>query len=1122
MKTIRFYFLALLFLFSFTQVTAQEFSEEYAGGIPLSAIESAAVPVLQLSSQSAATPLPDSAHNNWRIYFPPVYNQRLAGCCVQASEIGHTFTYEMNRLRNVAAGSTWDTAYSNPQFHYNLYHPHFSYNFLNGGDYHNGTPTTSGYKIAKDNGIPMLYHYNDSVLHGPLYGPNAAEATHLKSIYWATGYEMYYEGMKNRVEEFYRIPLNNLSNLNLLKHWLADHNEGSAIGGVAVFATTGSFSFNSFPTGFPYVGRYVKEWRSSQSAHQMTIVGYDNNIAFDLDGDGILGSNSSEYGGFKVANSYGNESNNAFFWVPYVLMVNLPYDPNAYVAYVKNYNPELTLKACVSHPKRNKLKFSVGYGGNALATQPIAGSEKDFEIFNYQGGENDMRGCYDGSLEFGYDVGSKIPPSNIGKLFLRATEKQSTTSDTIHYFSLIDYRWGEVFELYCNNRDVVIPNTGLLLSIEYDLLEHEEPIYKTVTYTTNKVSRFNPRIEDTQNIGLEVGFGTGIRVDMYNSEITIEAGATLNIGNGVTILAKRGANKIVVNGNLTMGQNVHFVAEEGATLEVELRKDSIIFDNATFDNSVLAGYAQNVSVSGCAFENNAAFEYRQGSAAVQNCTFSDAQLLGDVSTQSTSRTNMMLEVANCTFDNENIDCSIGLKNVPNYHIQNNTISGSAIGIKIENSGNLIATSQLVENNTISQCSEAGIQTYNSKGTIRKNQVQNNHVGIKFLNMSSFRLLGDSLATGLSSTQCIKDNDSYEIYASKGAFPNPVRYNAIVDNDNLGGWDDALVYYHNPIDRSNEDDSNENPNGSVPANNTITIAHNYWGSGFNAASDLYSYMIGFIYNPTWSPFGSGVPHEPDSILYSSLYNDALGSVSEGNYTQAQQTYQQLITAYPQSAYAAESLKDLLELEALLEGDYNELQTYYRTNEAVVSDSLLLYLGESLANKCNERQGNYPEAITWYENRIENSVYLPDSIFAVIDLGNLYLEMEELGLKSAYTGKLAALKPASRQEHNKKSDYLLSLLPGKNKQTETVAPATLGAQSELTVIPNPFRQSLTLQLSENEKATKVSVYNSTGMLTTTIQAPDIKQLDLSQLQNGLYLLVVETASGNTHTKKIVKTK
>ncbi|MDR0970264.1 MAG: hypothetical protein LBM67_06985 [Lentimicrobiaceae bacterium] len=73
MKKISFTFCLFLFALLSTKVQAQ--TEYGTGAIPLTEAEAAQIPVLQLSPQSAAMPLPDSAHNNWRIYFPPVYNQ---------------------------------------------------------------------------------------------------------------------------------------------------------------------------------------------------------------------------------------------------------------------------------------------------------------------------------------------------------------------------------------------------------------------------------------------------------------------------------------------------------------------------------------------------------------------------------------------------------------------------------------------------------------------------------------------------------------------------------------------------------------------------------------------------------------------------------------------------------------------------------------------------------------------------------------------------------------------------------------------------------------------------------------------------------------------------------------
>lgn len=76
------------------------------GIIPTSE-EISSVSRLILSPESVATPLPDTVYNNKRTYFPPIFQQN-GQSCVQAAEIGYCFTYEINRVRGVAAGD-WDT-----------------------------------------------------------------------------------------------------------------------------------------------------------------------------------------------------------------------------------------------------------------------------------------------------------------------------------------------------------------------------------------------------------------------------------------------------------------------------------------------------------------------------------------------------------------------------------------------------------------------------------------------------------------------------------------------------------------------------------------------------------------------------------------------------------------------------------------------------------------------------------------------------------------------------------------------------------------------------------------------------------------------------------------------------
>lgn len=140
------------------------------GCLPLPPEKEALIPELILTPESISTPLPVAVYNDERIYFPPIFSQDGQSCS-QAAGIGYTFTYEMNRLRNVAAGNWVDK--NNRE---NLYHPLYTYNFLNEGSGSTKTYITSGFEIVQDNGCPSYDVYD----HPALYGPN-------KFRYWMSG-----------------------------------------------------------------------------------------------------------------------------------------------------------------------------------------------------------------------------------------------------------------------------------------------------------------------------------------------------------------------------------------------------------------------------------------------------------------------------------------------------------------------------------------------------------------------------------------------------------------------------------------------------------------------------------------------------------------------------------------------------------------------------------------------------------------------------------------------------------------------------------------------------------------------------------------------------------------------
>jgi hypothetical protein len=71
------------------------------------------------------------------------------------------------------------------------------------------------------------------------------------------------------------------------------------------------------------------------------------------------------------------------------------------------------------------------------------------------------------------------------------------------------------------------------------------------------VSRFKPTVTN----GATLTVGNGAKIDMYNSEIHINQGSSLVLGNDVTIQAKKGICKLIIDGNINLGTNVHFYGE---------------------------------------------------------------------------------------------------------------------------------------------------------------------------------------------------------------------------------------------------------------------------------------------------------------------------------------------------------------------------------------------------------------------------------------------------------------------------------------------------------------------------------------------------------------------------------
>ncbi len=635
--------------------------------------EIAMIPELVLTPESENTLLPYKVYNNDLMFFPPVFLQEGLSC-VHAAEIGYNFTYEINRARNVTAG-VWSDSLNRE----NLYHHLFTYNFMNNGS-SMSTAFYSGFQIIKENGCPMYNVYDDPALY---------DYDNFK--YWMTDFNNYSEGMSNQISEYYNIYFNTAySSLDNLKHWLSDHGEGDETGGLSIIAvyTEGWIVDSTISLESPEEPgeKMITQWGDT-AGHALSIVGYNDEIwCFDInndgeytfdedvDGDGDVDLFDCEKGAFKIVNSWGTGfGTQGFIFVPYKLMADgLQWPDKSYICKSQgSYEPKLAIKASVDYPKRRKLLFKVGYAQNANQNIPIGTAS--YRSFKHQGGLYEMRGAYDGSIEMGLNYGYKFITEDVGKIFFIIDEYEHlpfTSDGIIDSISIIDYRWGEEFELACDETNVAIVNHDeTVLSIDYDLIPHESNITEDLSLFSNMVSRFNPTVDNNKTLTVE----DGVRIDMYDSEIHINTGSSIVLEDNVTFLAKNGNCKLVIDGDITIGSNVSFIAENGAGLEVLLNNNSLqtTFDNTTFKKSTLNSFAQNLTITNSTFSDCYAINSHRGNVTVDSTYFYRSWLY----LENTEDNNNTASITNCIFNTDYSPVAIDLWNYSQYEISNNIIDG---------------------------------------------------------------------------------------------------------------------------------------------------------------------------------------------------------------------------------------------------------------------------------------------------------------------------------------------------------------------------------------------------------------------------------------------------------------
>jgi hypothetical protein len=600
----------------------------------------------------------------------------------------------------------------------------------------------------------------------------------------------------------------------------------------------------------------------------------------------------------------------------------------------------------------------------------------------------------------------------------------------------------------------------------------------------------------------------------------VDAGSHLNFGNGM-LCSGNDPNYININGTINALINVTFknIDPLSTFYGLYLNNPSLetVMNGCQFINTGFGNWGHGLTISNSSFTNATAgvFESFSGNVNVSNCQFDKTSLyLGNYSYPFDPDVTAVVD--NCTFSNAGNNDAISLNHYDNFSVQNNAISYANLifsGIGLYYCGQGVSGNQNVFNNSVTDCG-IGINIYNTNGIVSVNHLVNNNIGIKSFNRSNFQLIGNCSAQSSNETQEIKDNTSYEVYSCDQSLPYYFRYNVIRDDDNSGNsLGDPLLF---------------NDNSWLPLYYKLDIQYNCWENNFDPLDDLYTNFGVFKYSPTWCPGkvfdGTIFPDEDMFLAADSLF-------ANGNYTGAKLLFKSLIDQYPDSKYSEASMKNLFSLEKFEANNYSELKQYFLTNDSIIGDTLLSKVGQFLANRCDVELLNWSNAISWYEDIVQEPENESDSICAIIDLEDIYLMQENEGLKSTRNGCVSIFNRAAEKLYRNKRNSLLSLLPVAHKKSlisNFIEPQENSIVSQN--FPNPIstHTEFYYQLRETQANVAVRITDIFGNTRETISGLEgstgrhkvvIKELTLP---NGVYQYSLVVNGKIIETKKMVVLK
>ncbi len=377
--------------------------------------------------------LPGYVDNSQLKYFPPIRSQGALNSCGVFSGVYYTMTHMHAMAKDLDAKNGGDAFRLSPKW---------AYNMVNGGT-NSGTWYYWAYEIGQTHGIATWEEFAyDSNYRSWNRDPDVWESSlyrkfdqygYVRNTHTQTGIDQVKQMLLNGYVLNFPTYINSWN-------WKTIGNDPGTAEDDAFAGKRCAYFVNG-----------------SAGYHAMTVVGYNDNIWVDINGNNTV--DSGEKGAFRVANSWGTGWGEAgFAWMAYDALKNPSavaggpsenrvfgwYPSRAHWVTAKPaYYPKLIGRFTINHLKRNHLRMSIGVSDvqdSSPSTIHIP------EMIYNQGGEYGFDGTANAtSATFVYDFTDFLPEdSGIKRYYISMQDDTAGDEALLESFVLVDVANGDV------------------------------------------------------------------------------------------------------------------------------------------------------------------------------------------------------------------------------------------------------------------------------------------------------------------------------------------------------------------------------------------------------------------------------------------------------------------------------------------------------------------------------------------------------------------------------------------------------------------------------------------------------------------------------------------------------